>query len=154
NGPFGLGWHLDLASIERRTDKRLPTYEDADEADVFILSGVEDLVPALIDAGGGHWVPDAFTAPTGERVQRYRPRLDRDFSRVERITPVGAQASYWKVTTRENVATIYGRAASARLEDPAAPARVFRWLPQLSYDDKGNCIEYEYVTEDLRGVPD
>ena len=36
NGPFGLGWSLGLASITRKTDRRLPTYTDED---VFILSG-------------------------------------------------------------------------------------------------------------------
>src|SRR5215211_5505449 len=45
NGPFGLGWDLSLPAITRKTDKGLPRYQDADESDVFILSGAEDLVP-------------------------------------------------------------------------------------------------------------
>src|SRR4030095_7990699 len=45
NGPFGLGWNLSLPAITRKTDKGLPKYQDADESDVFILSGAEDLVP-------------------------------------------------------------------------------------------------------------
>src|SRR5580698_4257395 len=49
NGPFGLGWSLSLPSITRRTDKGLPRYQDADESDVFILSGAEDLVPVLLE---------------------------------------------------------------------------------------------------------
>ena len=47
NGPFGFGWSLSLPSITRKTDKGLPKYQDAIESDVFILSGSEDLVPAL-----------------------------------------------------------------------------------------------------------
>jgi hypothetical protein len=47
NGPFGFGWRLSLPSITRKTDKGLPQYLDADESDVFILSGAEDLVPEL-----------------------------------------------------------------------------------------------------------
>src|SRR6266699_1681183 len=47
NGAFGLGWNLSLPSITRKTDKGLPKYQDADESDVFILSGAEDLVPVL-----------------------------------------------------------------------------------------------------------
>src|SRR5437773_12460640 len=39
NGPYGFGWSLPLPSITRKTDKGLPKYEDADESDVFILSG-------------------------------------------------------------------------------------------------------------------
>ncbi len=45
NGPFGSGWSLSLSSITRKTDKGLPQYRDAEESDVFILSGAEDLVP-------------------------------------------------------------------------------------------------------------
>jgi Salmonella virulence plasmid 65kDa B protein len=51
NGPFGLGWNLSLPAITRKTDKGLPKYRDADESDVFILSGAEDLVPALDNNG-------------------------------------------------------------------------------------------------------
>jgi hypothetical protein len=43
NGPFGLGWNLSLPAITRKTDKGLPKYQDAEESDVFILSGAEDL---------------------------------------------------------------------------------------------------------------
>ena len=52
NGAFGLGWNLSLPSITRKTDKGLPKYQDADESDIFILSGAEDLVPLLIEKGG------------------------------------------------------------------------------------------------------
>ena len=45
NGPFGFGWSLSLPSVTRTTDKGLPQYYDAQDADVFILSGAEDLVP-------------------------------------------------------------------------------------------------------------
>ena len=37
NGPFGLGWGLSLPAITRRTDKGLPNYRDADDADTFVL---------------------------------------------------------------------------------------------------------------------
>src|ERR1700690_3282871 len=46
NGIFGLGWHLGLPSITRKTDKGLPLYRDARDSDVFIHSGWEDLAPA------------------------------------------------------------------------------------------------------------
>jgi Salmonella virulence plasmid 65kDa B protein len=47
NGPFGLGWNLSLPEITRKTDKGLPKYQDAEESDVLLISGAEDLVPAL-----------------------------------------------------------------------------------------------------------
>ena len=45
NGPFGFGWNLSLPAIARKTDKGLPQYWNAEEPDVFLLSGAEDLVP-------------------------------------------------------------------------------------------------------------
>src|SRR3954453_17979510 len=59
NGPFGFGWNLSLPSITRKTDKGLPQYGDADESDVFILSGAEDLVPEFEkDVAGNRVVKD------------------------------------------------------------------------------------------------
>jgi hypothetical protein len=55
NGPFGFGWSLGLPQITRKTDKGLPKYRDAEESDVFILSGTEDLVPTLVQDGDA-WV--------------------------------------------------------------------------------------------------
>jgi hypothetical protein len=51
NGPFGFGWSLSIPAITRKTDKGLPRYCDAEESDVFILSGAEDLVPVLRSDG-------------------------------------------------------------------------------------------------------
>ena len=153
DGVFGLGWSLTQGAVQRRTDKRLPEYEDSIDGDVFLLTGAEDLVPALVQDAGGNWSADEFAAPTGEDVKRYRPRIEGTFSRIERITPAGATSFYWKITSRDNVVTIYGRSTSARIADPAAPARVFKWLPEITYDDKGNCLEYSYVPEDFRNVP-
>src|SRR5437899_5269639 len=59
NGPFGFGWSLALPSITRKTDKGLPQYQDAEESDVFILSGAEDLVPVFkTDPTTGEFVKD------------------------------------------------------------------------------------------------
>ncbi|MCX5953438.1 MAG: hypothetical protein NTZ40_08090, partial [Cyanobacteria bacterium] len=57
NGPFGFGWSLGLPAITRKTDKGLPRYHDwgtdPQEADVFVLSGAEDLVPVLRQGAAG-----------------------------------------------------------------------------------------------------
>src|SRR5262249_35560545 len=138
---FGLGWALTLPSIQRRTDKQLPQYEDASESDVFLLVNAEDLVPALVKDVFGNWNPDVVTLGTA-RSERYRPRVEGAFARIEKITVQGEVGFFWKVTSRDNVVTIYGRTALSRIADPADPnaaGRIFRWLPTWTYDDKGNC---------------
>jgi RHS repeat-associated protein len=152
NGPFGLGWALTLPTIQRRTDRQLPRYFDAIESDVFLFAGSEDLVPGFVADSSGTWIADV-TAMAGVRVTRYRPRIERDFARIEKIEIQGEVGCFWKVTSRENIVTIFGRTAVARLTDPADPRRTFRWLPEWMYDDTGNCVEFVYKDEDLVNVP-
>lgn len=149
NSPFGLGWSADVGSIQRRSDKKLPAYRDDSESDVFQLAGIEDLVPRL-EQVGVNWQP--VRSPDG-LVREYRPRIEGSFARIERIQLAGTGIFYWKIISRDNVTTVYGRSAEARIADPADPARIFRWLPELSYDDQGNCLEYEYKPEDSSNVP-
>jgi RHS repeat-associated protein len=155
SSPFGFGWHLSGPSITRKTDKGLPKYLDDDESDVFILADAEDLVPALTSSVNG-WSKDVFEVTLSGStfmVQRYRPRVEGIFARIEKISVEGELGSYWKVTTKENVVTILGRTAAARIADPHDPTRIFKWLPEWSYDDKGNCIEFVFKPEDLDQVP-
>ncbi|HZS41266.1 MAG TPA: SpvB/TcaC N-terminal domain-containing protein, partial [Polyangia bacterium] len=147
NGPFGIGWHLAVPAITRKTDKGLPRYLDAEESDVFILSGAEDLVP-LRDGGGAVVV----TPRDGYAVVRYRPRVEGLFARIERWTRVSDGDTHWRATTRENLTSIYGRDPAARIADPEAPWRVFSWLLEESRDDRGNVMRYGYQGEDGAGV--
>ena len=55
-GGFGFGWSLSVPAITRNSDKGLPQYRDAEEPDVFILSGAEDLAPVLAKASNGQRV--------------------------------------------------------------------------------------------------
>lgn len=147
NGPFGLGWDLAVPSVSRTTDRGVPQYCDTSALDgapdTFQLSGAEDLVPI---ADGGHRVEGDF------EIHAYRPRTEGLFARIERWRHTTSGDSYWRATTPGNVTSVYGRAAAARVHDPADPRRVFRWLLQETFDDLGNVVEYEYKPEDSAGV--
>jgi len=155
NGPFGFGWSLSLPSITRKTDKGLPKYIDGLESDVFILSGVEDLVPYL-EEGGDQWTRrENRRAVNGQtyRIQDYRPRIEGLFARIERWTNEAIPSdTFWRSISRDNVTTWYGRTAVSRIADPADPSRIFSWLICESYDDKGNVIVYDYAPENSDGV--
>lgn len=154
NGPFGLGWSLALPSITRRTDKGLPKYRDAEESDVFILSGAEDLVPVYKKTADGRWARDTHgslihdeESRNGYLVKRYRPRVEGLFARIERWTRDSDGDTHWRSISKDNILTVYGSTAESRIADPANPNHVFSWLICQSYDDKGNAIVYEYVAE-------
>jgi RHS repeat-associated protein len=150
NGPFGLGWHLSIPSITRKTDKGLPQYDDANESDAFILSGAEDLVPTLVEGEEG-WERETAHTET-HWVDRYRPRVEGLFARVERHRSKTTLETFWKATTRDNVTSVYGESSTARIADPEHPERVFSWLLERTEEPKGNIVAYEYKPEDLVGV--
>jgi RHS repeat-associated protein len=152
NSIFGLGWNCEVPYIQRKTDKQLPRYEDDGESDVFLFSGMEDLVPAMKKDTGGHWIKDEFTSASGEFVKRYKSRTEGGFARIEKITPAGSKVFYWRITWPNNVVVIFGRSTSAQVANPSDNTRIFRWLPELSFDDRGNCFEYEYVNENFLNV--
>lgn len=144
NGPFGFGWSLSLPSITRKTDKGLPQYRDAEESDVFILSGAEDLVMDMEH--------EQDSPVAGYTIHRYRPRVEGLFARIERWTRQADGDMHWRSITRGNVLTVYGLDASSRIADPSDPSRVFSWLICETRDDKGNAVQYEYKPEDGTGV--
>ncbi|MCW5969685.1 MAG: VCBS repeat-containing protein [Blastocatellales bacterium] len=181
NGPFGFGWSLSLPSITRKTDKGLPQYCDAEDSDVYILSGAEDLVPVYRQDPDGNWVAhhpgfrrdaDGFWVrdPSGRlvvheddiegyRVRRYRPRIEGLFARIERWTKLDRPGDvHWRSISKDNILTLYGYGdddgshAAPRIADPLDATRVFSWLICETRDDKGNGVLYRYKAEDGLGA--
>lgn len=154
NSPFGLGWQVDLPSITRKTDQQLPAYNDGADSDTFQLSGA-DLVP-LLKLTGGQWLPQSTQRTIeGEglyTVRFFRPRLEGGFSRIELWQHAENGNTYWRTIGADNLTTIYGKSEEARIADPADPSRIYQWLIERSYDDKGHLVEYEYKKENKQGL--
>ncbi|MDH6222813.1 SpvB/TcaC N-terminal domain-containing protein [Streptomyces pseudovenezuelae] len=151
NGPFGLGWELGLAGVSRKTSRGLPRYVDAagaapasgaadDRADVFVLSGAEDLVPV---------------EGTYPGRMRYRPRTEGMFARIEHVKD--ATGDFWEVRTKDGSRTRYGtpRPAAAPdgwldpavTADPEVPGHVFAWRITEATDPLGNLVRYSYLRD-------
>lgn len=133
-GPFGIGWGLSVQGISRKTSKGIPTYNnDATDgkADIFMLSGSEDLVPV---------------ARMASRTE-YRPRTEGTFARIVHHHDVGND--YWEVTTKDGLVSIHGTPGRAG-DDPAVianplnPFKVFHWSISETRDLFGNRVVYEY----------
>lgn len=145
NSPYGLGWSVGYPMIQRKTDKQLPRYRNGAEEDTFMFSGVEDLVPYLEETANGDWIVKETTT-NGYTIRQYRPRIEGGFARIEKIQHE-RHGVYWKVTTGENVVTIFGRSRDARMASPTNDKHIFQWMPEFSYDDQGNWIRYHYKTD-------
>jgi RHS repeat-associated core domain len=152
NSPFGLGFDVRVPVVARRTSQGVPRYDDTD---AYLLSEAEDLVPALIGQPDGTWTADVRTTTidgAAHRVQRFRPRVDTVFTRVERCEALDTGNVFWRTVSRANVTSVFGRTPSGRVADPADPRRVFQWLLEEVRDDRGNVTTYEYKAEDTTGV--
>jgi len=148
NGLFGLGWSLGIPGIARKTTP-IPRYQD-EASDVFVLSGVEDLVPI----GDG-----------SQPVTRYRPRTDTLFALIEHHR--GASGDFWRVANKDGLVSWYGTpkpTGATNWTDPAtirkppattqAREHVFAWKLTRTEDPFGNRIEYLYEDRDRGGPAD
>jgi RHS repeat-associated protein len=116
NGPFGLGWSMDMMAITRSIDKRLPDFNDA--ADVFMFEGRE-------------------LVPLGNNV--YQPLIEQEFSLIKRT------AAGWEVQTKAGGKLLLGTTADSRMTfDDNGNQKVFAWFVNEMTDSNGNAIRYEY----------
>lgn len=149
NTEFGLGFSVLLPRISVNAEKRIPRY---DGFDGFILSGQGELVlkkstpdepnPYDITLQGVNYV-----------VSAYLPRIEAAFSKIEQWKEEGGDDLHWKVTSRDNVVTYFGRSAASRIFNPANPSQVFEWLADESVDARGNRIVYSYKEENGENIP-
>jgi RHS repeat-associated protein len=161
NSVFGLGWNLSLASIKRKTDKKLPQYFDAIDSDIFLFSEAEDLVSEFAknpdgsfckDEKGNYVIKEA-QSPDGQFLIRYyRPRIEGLFARIERWQDKTGSRIKWRVITRDNVTTLFGWSDNSVVADPVDKNKIYEWLPEFTFDDKGNCSHYIYKKEDSKGL--
>lgn len=160
NNIFGLGWNMGLSSIKRKTDKGLPQYIDVIESDTFLFSEAEDLVPAFkklsddsfeLDSNGEYVINEKDSLDGLFTIRLYIPRIEVLFTRIERWFAKNGSEIKWKITTKENTTTLFGWTANARISNPEDNSKIFEWLPEFVFDDKGNCANYIYKKEDEFG---
>ncbi|MFV2059530.1 MAG: SpvB/TcaC N-terminal domain-containing protein [Gammaproteobacteria bacterium] len=151
NSSFGLGWSIGTPSIKRKTAKQLPLYQDTIESDTFLLAGAEDLVPEL-DKHGNRKTRQVSELGDNYTVYAYRPRIEGLFARIEKWINESTSESHWRVTSKDNITSIYGKQDSAKIVDPHDANHVFEWLIEHSVDTKGNSIVFEYKQENTDNI--
>jgi RHS repeat-associated protein len=166
NGPLGFGWQLDLAYIQRQTDKGIPRYIDTangidddgdgvtdepDELDVFVTESGEELVPmtdgSFFAKNEGAFVryrqvPGTCSVSTAQQCTAVT-----DCPATETCSGLG-----WEATLPDGTRLAFGTSAQARISDPAT-GHVFRWLVERATDPNGNAILYTYRSFDGSNDP-
>ncbi|MBP2170905.1 hypothetical protein J2125_004097 [Erwinia toletana] len=153
NGPFGIGWDLDLPSVRRRSDKGVPLYDVSDE---FI--GPDGEVLVAVQTSSGEEKRTASSLLEGGdtlgkfTVRSYRSRSESDFSRLEYWTPDGGSGlDFWVLYLPDGQVHMLGRNPQARIWDPQNHAHTAAWLLESSVSASGEQIYYQYRGEDNKG---
>ncbi len=150
NGPFGIGWGVNLPAISRRTTRGVPSYDDTDE---YTGPDGEVLAPVLTVSGKletrmattllGVNLAERFT------VNAYRSRTETTFSRTEHWMPEGDSGTdFWVVYESDGQVQLLGRNPQARIVNPADASQTAVWLTESSVSPAGEQIYWQYRAED------
>jgi len=118
NGWIGVGWNLDLGSIQRATKRGLD-YGGSD----FLYNGSTELI-SRADWG----------------VDFYGARIEEGFSKFFFDSSTGG----WEVTAKDGTRHFYGSSLDSRQHDPVNTARVFKWCLDRVEDTNGNTMSVTY----------
>ncbi|SFN75529.1 toxin TcdB middle/N-terminal domain-containing protein [Nitrosospira briensis] len=117
NGPFGVGWALNLPSITRKVERGIPTFND--ERDTFLIAGEE-----MVHIGD----------------DEYRMKVEREFTRFFR------RGDYWEGIKRDGQRLVFGRTAQSRVEVTRnGETLAHKWCLEELADSNGNTIHFEYL---------
>ena len=153
NGPFGIGWNLNLPAIRLRTNKGVPSYDGAYE---FTGPDGEVLVPVLTDSGARKTRTAAtlLGADLGGdfTVHAYRSRTETTFIRLEYwALHSGAGTDFWVLYDPDGQVHLFGRNAQARVSNPDNAFQTAAWLQESSVTLTGEQIYWQYRAEDDTG---
>jgi len=128
NGLLGVGWTLDLGSVQRSSKSGVPHYDDTDTFILIQSGGAQELV---------------FDAVTG----LYRAKTEGSFMKIERI------GDSWLVTDKSGTKYYFGETLADREYDPADSSRIFRWSLNKVEDLHGNDMTIVYFSDENKLYP-
>lgn len=136
NGFLGVGWDLELGSVERSLKGGV---NFAGDDHVLRFGGASsDLVYIGIDTG---------------TYREYRAKIEDDFKRVRRLTAADGRP-YFEVTDRAGTRYLYGQTVASRQDNPANGSQIFKWCLDMVIDVHGNFFTIAYWKDQGEIYPD
>ncbi|MBM3248005.1 MAG: hypothetical protein FJZ10_01070 [Candidatus Omnitrophica bacterium] len=119
NGILGVGWNLELGSIQRSTKRGVPTYNDSQDTFVLTQSGSsQELVPI-----GGN---------------QYRAKIEGAYMKFEYLGP----SNGWIVTDKKGIKYYFGQPTNSQQSD--SNGKIFKWCLDRVEDLNGNYMTIIY----------
>jgi len=126
NGWVGMGWDLEVGSIQRST-KWGVDYNGA----AFVVDGSIELVPKTAEWGSGY----------------YGAKIEAGFTKYK----FNGAATGWEVTARDGTRYFYGTTDDSRQYDPNNVNRVFKWCLKEIRDTNNNTMTIAYYKDTNNG---
>jgi hypothetical protein len=124
DGWVGMGWDLEIGSIERSTKNGVDLVGGTD----FVLRMAGTAIDLIYDNSPG--------------VNFYRAKIEGGFYRVEKIS--SGSLFYWQVTDKTGRKYLFGQTSATRQYDPGDSNKVFKWCLDHVEDTNGNYMTYSY----------
>lgn len=125
NGIAGMGWSLNMDSIQRSTKKGVPKYNDSQDAFVFIASGSSQ---ELANIGGNE----------------YRSKVEEGFLKITHNT------SDWLATDKTGKSYKFGVTSNSRQTNSYG---TFSWYLSEVIDINGNSMQIQYTQDNGQIYP-
>ncbi len=124
NGWIGMGWDIDMGTIQRSVKHGLDYTQDDYES---TLGGLSELA-ARPDWGAG----------------LYGAKIESKFKKYY----FNPNTKGWEVTDRTGTRYYLGSTDAARQSDPSDPNRIFKWCLDRVVDTNNNYMVFSYIKED------
>lgn len=121
NGPLGVGWAMELGTIERSTKKGIPQYNGND---TFVLKQNGSAQELVFD----------------DTVGFYRSKDEGAFMKVE------FNGTFWTITDKKGIEYIFGETSASRSANPSYSSKVFSWHLNHVEDIHDNSMDITYIT--------
>ncbi len=121
-GLAGIGWTMDLGSIQLSTKKGPPKYDGTDIVTLIENGSSQDLV---YDSAVGF----------------YRTEVEGAFAKIQKV------ADHWEVTDKKGVKYYFGNTDDSRSFDPANQSHIFRWALNRVEDLNGDYMTMSYLKD-------
>ncbi|WP_437780382.1 SpvB/TcaC N-terminal domain-containing protein [Sorangium sp. So ce1097] len=141
NGWLGVGWDLEISSIQHDTRFGVPDYDG---------TKIQNDHPGSVAGSMRYALDGAQLTAVGPAAGgvRYQRRVEGAFQRILRLPTGEPGIFYWEVTDKNGVKSVYGKTANARLADPNDASRVFKWNLEYAEDRFGNRIVFKYFHDE------
>ena len=129
----GVGWNLDLGSIQRSTKKGPPKYNSID---TFVL---------MQSGSSSNLVYDSTAA-------MYRQEIEGSFAKI--VSSGTGSSMTWTMTDKKGTKYYFGQSAVSQQADPADATKIFEWSLGRVEDINGNYMTITYLKHGNELYPD